>query len=115
MTDEARPIPEGLEEAIRPMLYEGTMLGFVNSQVEAIARFVMEREAAAVAPLREVLERFVMFGLFAEAIVNADGEEALKPETVLVSVMGAGASDNLRFEDFLRAEKALKALGEATQ
>jgi len=57
MTDEARPIPEGLEEAIRPMLYEGTMLGFVNSQVEAIARFVMEREAAARKPLIEALKR----------------------------------------------------------
>ena len=53
MTDDARPIPEELASAILDRLE----LEDFDEQREALARFVMEREAAARKPLIEALKR----------------------------------------------------------
>lgn len=60
--------------------------------------------------------RFDTFFAFAEAIVEMDGESALDDErAVIVSVMGAGASDALRVSDFRRLRAALNAVERATE
>lgn len=95
---------EALREMVAAFTNEARTAGSLAELDETRALFV-EAIAEHYRPIIEAASRIAQFGAFAEAI--AGDERPLKDSDVIVSVMGGGGSDVLRWQDLRELIEAL--------